>query len=503
MSLVRVLLWLILLFAQGLLYGQNTAEPSAISGLETPVFHDQGALYADIDTAGRRVFVVTNTNLWQYDLNRNQWKFLDSLKSISDEIADLEFGYNAEKQRLQFWSRGVGKMYFVDLPTFHVKRVDHSFNHHNQFGHYPFFYRGALYTFGGYGFWEWHNILTFYNAELSEWNIQTTDPEGVLPAERVPDTGFLNADTDELFIYGGTTTANQHPDDQVISRMALRDIWKFSFENRRWEKWMELPQEEFSFYVPRELNKIRYTNAITSSFYIPDHSLWCLPVVLKDNPDNGFYLKPVNVETHRVYNRQILGLGNSNRLIPTNYMYDPEAKEAIVIGIDNLARATTYPVRVLRISEKEIVGKLDNESLADFTKWYYLLGLGIVLIFLAWLYLKFQADPNSSKSLDLPLKRSDIEALSGFNDEEKTLLMYLFDEQHFLDTQQIEEYLWAGIENYDYRRKLRNEIITSINDKFREHQDSSGKLIIRRKDPDDKRRYLYGLNEKFVDFQGK
>ena len=67
-----------------------------------------------------------------------------------------------------------------------------------------------------------------------------------------------------------------------------------------------------------------------------------------------------------------------------------------------------------------------------------------------------------------------------------------------MESQEIEELLWSNIESYDYRRRLRNDILKDINQKFKKHHPDLGKIILRKKDPNDKRRYLYGLNKQLV-----
>lgn len=66
-----------------------------------------------------------------------------------------------------------------------------------------------------------------------------------------------------------------------------------------------------------------------------------------------------------------------------------------------------------------------------------------------------------------------------------------------LDSSDLEEKVWPDIENFDYRRKLRNDTINSINKKFKKHTDLAGSVILRHKDPSDKRRHIYSLSEEF------
>ncbi len=72
-------------------------------------------------------------------------------------------------------------------------------------------------------------------------------------------------------------------------------------------------------------------------------------------------------------------------------------------------------------------------------------------------------------------------------------------QDRFLDSQEIEELLWSDIESYDYRRRLRNDILKAINRKFEKNHPGVDSIILRKKDPDDNRRYLYGLNKNLTE----
>jgi len=63
------------------------------------------------------------------------------------------------------------------------------------------------------------------------------------------------------------------------------------------------------------------------------------------------------------------------------------------------------------------------------------------------------------------------------------------------ETSELEEMVWPEVDNYDYRRKLRNETIRSINGKVKDMFGVNEDLIIRQRDLEDNRRYRYGVNE--------
>lgn len=492
--LMRILLLLFLIIVQF-----HGAEAQKNVQENPPVLNDGASIYVDIDTTNQRLYLVLNRGVWQYDLKREAWKFIDSLGTFSDSIDEYEFGYNSQKKKLQLWSRGVGKVYESEVDTIDFKRVDNSYDHKNQFGHFPFFRDGRLYTFGGYGYWEWHNILTFYNDNTREWSIQNINSR--TPQKRVPYSGIYIAKKDEVFIFGGDTTEDQHPDDDTASRIDLNDIWKFSFENLQWRNVLTLDLSGNEFFKPLELAKVGRNNAVTSSFYIPEKSIWFLPVSPKNKADRTCLLKPINVESMVSYPVMQVPIDDSDQIIPTNLLYDPKGKSVVLVGIPNLSNTEEYPVRVVKIPRDSLMANINHESRFVSLPIYYILfgGVSIILIILGYIFVKRSSNTTKKEErINTPVSKEKLLGLSSLKDDEKKLIEFLLQENKLQEAQALEEYLWGDIESFDYRRRLRNDTIKSINEKVREKLATDKKLIIRKKDPNDNRRYLYGITDELI-----
>jgi hypothetical protein len=106
---------------------------------------------------------------------------------------------------------------------------------------------------------------------------------------------------------------------------------------------------------------------------------------------------------------------------------------------------------------------------------------------------------NAQKEKEMVTKAT-LQQIHWLKSDEKELLKYLFKNRGYIESMKLDEAVWPTIDNYDYRRKLRNDTINSVNNKFRNQLAFDVDIITRMKDPDDKRRYLYGLNEDVVDF---
>jgi len=68
---------------------------------------------------------------------------------------------------IMFVDYGCGRVYQWRNDS--IVRRDHSFHHKNQFLNATFYHKGTVYLYGGYGFFQFKNIITRYDRLLNEW----------------------------------------------------------------------------------------------------------------------------------------------------------------------------------------------------------------------------------------------------------------------------------------------------------------------------------------------
>lgn len=460
--------------------------------------HQRGEfIYADIDTTRQIVYVLLEEGFWQYDLKQEQWRFLGSLENMPEKLMKLEFGYHPHQNRLLLWSRGVGRVYETAVDYVEIKRMDRSHPHRNQLGHQPFFREGALYAFGGYGYWQWNNLLTFFNKDINEWNLHDVSPPSPLPEPRAPQAGTYVASERAFYVYGGEAPVEGQVDSPSTRRVIKRDIWKFLFEKSQWEKLLTLSENDLTFYSATLSERVSRTNALSNSFFSPASGIWYLPMAPVDRVDDTFYLKPVDFRAGAEYNDIKLSFGQSKDFLPTNFLFDAKSETVIVVGVDYLSTTDSYPLRIVQIAERTLLSMISRTApFASGSYLYYLAGFILVGVLVTGLVVWKKS--KSRDGLDLPLHATDVEQLEWLNDQEKALVRTLFSALRPLESQELEEAVLTNVVNFDYRRKLRNEIIRSINKKFDSKFPDQGKLIIRQKDPNDNRRYVYSLNANLI-----
>ena len=107
-------------------------------------------------------------------------------------------------------------------------RIDNSFEHRNQIASTIFVKNDTIFRFGGYGFFDTRNFITYFSDRSKEWEIYGTKSE-VFPLGRMSNKYFI---TDEfLYIIGGSTI---DVNDRRITK-SIDDVWRFSFLTKKWE----------------------------------------------------------------------------------------------------------------------------------------------------------------------------------------------------------------------------------------------------------------------------
>ena len=106
-------------------------------------------------------------------------------------------------------------------------RIDNSFDHKMQFGSAIFKHNNEIYRFGGYGFFSVRDFLIKFDFKTKEWE-STTLNEKISPSGRYDFTHIYTRD--QLIIIGGKTV---NPLDRK-ERISLEDSWIYSFKDKKW-----------------------------------------------------------------------------------------------------------------------------------------------------------------------------------------------------------------------------------------------------------------------------
>lgn len=471
---------------------QDTEAPTLIG--------TESLFFADIDTVNRLVYVMIYDEFWSYDLREEEWEKLHVFdEGELDELLSepKEFGYDHVSDHIYLWSTGVGLVYRIDLETFEIQRIDQSFPHKNQFGHIPFFREGKIHAFGGYGFWEDKNLITHFNPEVREWLLVSPAEGSPYPPERVNGFGTYVDDQDALYVYSGSVISNREHDGINAIRTTSEEVWKFDFTTMSWSLVMTpgaLPGPRFPSVGIRNVYGTGKTT-ISVAPYSNASGLWYIPLKEEGGDMANVYLKPFDLVDHIEYEPVQIDATIENAMIGTHFLYDPKSEEIIFVGYRNVTNDEEHPLMVLKVPESKVIEELVPVETNRVLVYGSLIVVGFLLI-IGWVYFRRMNLISTVNGSHPTIKHDEFEA--ALNSVERSLLKALMKSDHMPETSELEEMVWPEVDNYDYRRKLRNETIRSINEKAVEQFGLKEDLIIRQRDLEDNRRFRYGVNRELI-----
>lgn len=136
---------------------------------------------------------------------------IDTLATLQSESIDgnlMETSKSGDK--IFFWDSAVGRVHTFDLHSLKLDRVDTSFNHKNMFGHAAALSENDhIYAIGGYGFWEFKNLLIRFEPDTGQWEeVIVKNRETVVESFH----GMLfNTHSDFYYLINPVNEANRSP----------------------------------------------------------------------------------------------------------------------------------------------------------------------------------------------------------------------------------------------------------------------------------------------------
>lgn len=479
------------------LSAQNSSD--SLNVYSEPVLQHGGSIHAGIDSEKGVIYLINDQGIWSYSIPDKSWDYLSSLRQLPKPLRELESGFDSVSDKFYFWDTGVGSVYELDLNSGSFIKIDNSHPHRNQFNHYPFFKDGTIHAFGGYGYWSWKNYITYFNNNLGEWSIQETAPNTAIPTPRIVDTGVYIPEQQELFTFGGWAPENEmRADDPNTEIETLRDIWKFSFAEKEWHNEGVIDSGLEHYPNPFYRNYFRH-NKITGSFYSMESNIWYIPA-LDENLNNGLSFFTVNTLTSDVLPTIKIESEYLQNFIPTNFLMDQNESRIYVVGLTHIAEPADIPIRIVEFSEDSLLSEIEKAHSDSQIRSFVIFGIAVPVIFvLLFLVFRNKKTGKNQEPIEAYLDASNLDRYSWLKAKEKQVLEQLIDKKSGLDSEELEERVWPETDSYDYRRKLRNETIRAINSKFKKHFKKGENIIIRIKDVQDKRRFLYQINEIYLD----
>jgi hypothetical protein len=442
-------------------------------------------------------------NIQTYPLNND--KLIPNL--------DLPKNYNntnqvviKTKDQLLVGIVGTGRLYRLDTSSndFRWTRMDSTYFTGYNFGCIYFTLDSTIYSFGGNGFWHINGSLRYFNPLSKEWNARPLSEEVHFSVGSFGNTRYyyVDSETQTLFINGMSSSAEY-----------LKDLSKDNFYG----------------------NKLMALNIKTgdwktigiykdSSYSILGASPWGLFV------NNNTFIDVKNNKINRLSeskkDNMLAILENST--LPNDYSLSFIADSTLYIGdyyghIDSMKinSADIIQTNVPFYTPIEIDKQLSIERILKII-------IGILLASVAFLIFQLTRKRNQSMPIAIigsgqstedsteqntvvpktgnPLEFRSSKIIELLDEREKSLLAFIYShssDERLTSIDEINKIIGAAQRSTEIQKRLRSDIITSINDKLSLISDTKKPVISKQRSEFDKRSFEYFIYPEYMDLVKK
>jgi hypothetical protein len=367
---------------------------------------------------------------------------------------------------------GSGLLYQLQRSTDSIlafKRIDDTEDANYNILAFLFTNKNAIYNLGGYGFWKSSGTLRQYNTKDKEWDAVPLNEEIHIPYTK--DLTWFNPSTEKLFI----------PYQQIINTGLQVEDEETQFDKRAYQldlkvkKWKKLGKTHPDF------------------FEIISKSNWRVPT------EKGFLIS---------YNNKIYDIDYEKNEIKK--YENPSFAQTLERMGDNYFKyyhkGTIHSLDIKTGSYDSLKIPLEKFEKADFRVWQksstgFAIVIAPVFIILAATAVKKKRAKEARKKI---LDAERIGAPTGgtikikFSETEKQLLNLLLEKSKNNSITNITEINYVlGIKdkNLGLQKKVRSDVIKSINEKFNFLQDDDTELICNIRSKADKRFFEYYIDK--------
>lgn len=376
-------------------------------------------------------------------------------KTISDQYGQMSSSTPLGLGRANFCAvnkdtffNPAGVHYVFKLRGDSAERMDHCVWHGSNFDRYLFEWQNTLYALGGYGFFTTNNNLQYFNAQLKEWSFKAT--QGSVPP-------FIHGIAFKTghFVYSFNNYKSGNSAAQDIQDTFL---YRLNLETMLWEKGV------LADAVPR----ISGTCYYLENYCFQPGRVYSLLI----KPKEASYVVVKSEEAGFVNSTQIMGV-DKDKLIKTS-----EATSGLKTITDTLDMGELWKKYATSAARIELVPISATEK-PTVSSWA-LMVVGVLAAGGGWLWAfrkkKLSRVESENKSVPLETEGSDI-----FN----TLMA---NPKLVLSTEELDELIGIGHLELDSRKLRRHRLLSALD---KDHPD----FIVREKEKNDKRRFIYRLNK--------
>ena len=274
-------------------------------------------------TAKDSLYLLGRDSSWKYD--PKGWIRMDLQEDINPLINHINYFPIQVDSTYYAIERGLGQVYRME--AYSLKRIDKSFSMQNNYGHAVFQHAGQLYSYGGYGFWNYHPYFVRYSWQNKEWNMIVHKNNTLPPGRTKP---FIQHDGDYFYLLGGEGEKG-FLDDVVkvnLNSMESETLGKidssFPYNTSSWN-YFELNDDHY--YLFQDLNWVKI-NVKNNQFQLANTATRFKEHQIASNPV--------------IYNDSLYLFTQKNKILLSN-----------VISLDDFEQLFDSPQRLYKVNNKK------------------------------------------------------------------------------------------------------------------------------------------------------
>lgn len=363
--------------------------------------------------------------------------------------------------------QGSGELYSIDKvlhDSVLIKRIDKTIFYGYSFGAIVFEYNGNIYSFGGSGLWNINGQLRVFSVVKKEWDIIPLNSE--IPSNSI--AYFIDTKNGKLF-YASPSYLKAS-----INKQIQEDNWYVLDLNN---------------HINTNLGSINKT--ILKQIHTPSSArgLFCYPLpefngsILTDHYDFFKFVDFSKLKMYEIKNKELIQALKATAIDVPDYVFSLDSSIYF-----SLAKAQ----KIDSIYKPGLIyDPLSTESIIDeafLTNIPIIVGLAIFLLLIIALVLI----KKKKIQIESPIESQEI----SFDPKEEELLEKIKEKMEIgLTIPEMNDLLGLTKKPLAIQKKNRNEVIQKINGKFKIINGTEEDLIIRKRDENDKRSFIYFLNE--------
>lgn len=372
----------------------------------------------------------------------------EDFAGLNNNIRTQSFVLKGGK-RIYITINGSQRVYAFDVNTNHLSRIDRTWNNGYNYNSSQFIRKDTLYSLGGYGFWRYNKVITYFDNNTKEWEVIPStgnEPETIVG-------GYQGYDEQLDYFYSGGSEMFIDGKGPFLTKCDP-GIYRIDFKTKKWDYLGDL--------------------TTTAPLKVSKSIAWTGKYFLHFAKDKLYIMSPSLNKTWEV--------ANGKTFFDNYYRFYPKGDTLICFSNDHPV-AIKYSIKRLLSTAKEL-GPMYATPIELYGKYaFFLLGV-LILGFVSFKLIK--SKKQAKISVDIVFKNQELTLLNEF---------IKLSEGDFLTSNDINEIIGISDKGLENQRKIRTAVISQINTKIAKHY-RIGDAIERKDHPEDKRLKLYKLKKK-------